>query len=69
MRAFAELSQSCAGRHILATQDTSDINFTTTRARSRGPGEIGKGSGRGVLLHAMPVLGFHELCLILGDAA
>jgi len=30
------------------------LNFTTTRERSRGPGEIGKGSGRGVLLHAMP---------------
>ena len=49
----AELSQGCAGRHILANEDTSDINFTTTRAHSRGPGEIGKGSGRGVLLHAM----------------
>jgi hypothetical protein len=49
----AELSQGCAGRHILAIQDTSEINFTTTRERSRGLGEIGKGSGRGVLLHAM----------------
>ena len=52
-RAFARLSQGCAGRHILANEDTSDINFTTTRAHSRGPGEIGKGSGRGVLRHAM----------------
>jgi hypothetical protein len=49
----AELSQGCAGRHILAIQDTSEFNFTTTRERSRGLGEIGKGSGRGVLLHAM----------------
>ena len=49
----AELSQGCAGRHILAIQDTSEINFTTTKERSRGLGEIGKGSGRGVLLHAM----------------
>lgn len=49
----AELSQGCAGRHILAIQDTSEINFMTTRERSRGLGEIGKGSGRGVLLHAM----------------
>ena len=48
-----ELSQGCAGRHILAIQDTSEINFTTTRERSRGLGEIGKGLGRGVLLHAM----------------
>ena len=49
----AELSQGCAGRHILAIQDSSEFNFTTTRERSRGLGEIGKGSGRGVLLHAM----------------
>jgi hypothetical protein len=49
----AELSQGCLGRHILAIQDTSEFNFTTTKERSRGLGEIGKGSGRGVLLHAM----------------
>jgi hypothetical protein len=49
----AELSQGCLGRHILAIQDTSKFNFTTTKERSRGLGEIGKGSGRGVLLHAM----------------
>jgi hypothetical protein len=49
----AELSQGCAGRHILAIQDTSEFNFTTTKERSRGLGQIGKGSGRGVLLHAM----------------
>jgi hypothetical protein len=49
----AELSQGCAGRHILAIQDSSEINFTTTKERSRGLGEIGKGSGRGILLHAM----------------
>jgi hypothetical protein len=49
----AELSQGCAGRHILAIQNTSEFNFTTTKERSRGRGEIGKGSGRSVLLHAM----------------
>jgi Transposase DDE domain len=41
------------GRHILAIQDTSEINFTTTAKRRRGLGEIGKGNGRGVLLHPM----------------
>lgn len=41
------------GRHILAIQDTSDINFATTAHRRRGLGEIGKGSGHGVLLHPM----------------
>jgi hypothetical protein len=41
------------GRHILAIQDTSEINFATTVERRRGLGEIGKGNGRGVLLHPM----------------
>jgi hypothetical protein len=46
-------SAVCGGRHVLAIQDTSEINFTTHKGRRRGLGEIGKGSGRGVLLHAM----------------
>lgn len=47
---------AAAGRHVLAIQDTSEINFTTTPERRRGLGEIGKGVGRGVLLHAMLAL-------------
>src|ERR1700681_3276382 len=42
------------GRHTLAIQDTSEINFATTAKRRRGLGKIGKGNGRGVLLH--PIL-------------
>ena len=42
-----------AGRHILAIQDTSEFNFRTTASRRRGLGEIGKGVGRGLMLHAM----------------
>jgi hypothetical protein len=41
------------GRHVLAIQDTSELNFRTTPERRRGLGEIGKGVGRGVLVHAM----------------
>ena len=41
------------GRHVLAIQDTSEINFTTTAQRRRGLGEIGHGNTRGVLLHPM----------------
>jgi hypothetical protein len=44
---------AAAGRHVLAIQDTSEINFRTTPKRRRGLGKIGKGNGRGVLLHAM----------------
>src|SRR5574340_717975 len=47
---------AAAGRHVLAIQDTSEINFKTTSERRRGLGEIGKGVGRGVLLHAMLAL-------------
>jgi hypothetical protein len=47
---------AAAGRHVLAVQDTSEINFKTTAARRRGLGEIGKGVGRGLLLHAMLAL-------------
>src|SRR5258708_2527452 len=45
-----------AGRNVLAIQDHSWINFRTTSKRRRGLGEIGKGNGRGVLLHAMLAL-------------
>jgi DDE family transposase len=41
------------GRHVLAIQDTSEINFTTTAERRRGLGETAKGNCRGVLLHPM----------------
>jgi hypothetical protein len=41
------------GRHVLAIQDTSEINFATTAQRRRGLGEIGHGNSRGVLLHPM----------------
>jgi len=59
---------ACAGRHVLAIQDTSEINFTTTPARRRGLGEIGKGNGRGVLLH--PMLGVDaETGAVLGLVA
>ncbi|WP_258582275.1 IS4 family transposase [Mesorhizobium sp. AR02] len=44
---------AAAERHVLAIQDTSEITFATTPERRRGLGEIGKGGGRGVLVHAM----------------
>src|SRR5882724_2818205 len=46
-------TKAVAGRHVLAIQDTSEINFRTKPDRRRGLGEIGKGSGRGLLVHAM----------------
>ena len=48
-----QTATACAGRHVLAIQDTSELNFRTTAGRRRGLGAIGKGVGRGLLLHAM----------------
>jgi hypothetical protein len=41
------------GRHVLAIQDTSEINFHTTAQRRRGLGETAKGNVHGVLLHPL----------------
>ena len=41
------------GRHVLALQDTSEIQFSTTPGHRRGLGKIAKGNAHGVLLHAM----------------
>ena len=38
---------------MLAIQDTSEINFTTTAERRRGLGETAKGNVHGLLLHPM----------------
>jgi hypothetical protein len=55
---------AAAGRHVLAIQDTSEINFKTKPERRRGLGEIGKGVGRGLLLHAMLAVDAHtDACL------
>jgi hypothetical protein len=48
-----ETAPAVAGRHILAIQDSSDINFRTNDAHTRGLGTIGKGVGRGIILHPM----------------
>lgn len=45
--------EACADRHVLAIQDASDIHFRTTPEQRRGLGAIGKGVGRGLVLHAM----------------
>jgi hypothetical protein len=55
---------AAANRHVLAVQDTSELNFRTTAERRRGLGEIGKGVGRGLLLHAMLALdAASDICL------
>jgi len=47
---------AAAGRHVLALQDTSEVALRTREDRRRGLGEIAKGHGHGLLLHAMLAL-------------
>ena len=44
---------ACAGRHVLAIQDRSEVKFPTTAQRRRGLGPVKKGNAYGVLVHAM----------------
>jgi hypothetical protein len=46
-------ARAVTGRHVLLFQDTSEFNFRTSEGHRRGLGAIGKGVGRGALLHAM----------------
>jgi hypothetical protein len=44
---------ACAGRHVLAIQDTTEVKFPTTAQRRRGLGPVKKGNAYGVLVYAM----------------
>jgi hypothetical protein len=57
------------GRHVLAIQDTSEINYQAQSGRKQQLGKVGNGSDIGLFLH--PVLGVDALtgeCLGLVDA-
>lgn len=66
----AMLTGACArGRHVLAIQDTSELNYQAQRGRKRHLGRVGNGTDVGLFVH--PVLAVdaasHE-CLGLVDA-
>jgi hypothetical protein len=44
---------ACAGRHVLAIDDTTEVRFPTTAQRRRGLGPVKKGQAYGLLVHAM----------------
>jgi len=63
------VSAATTGRHILALQDTSEINYEAQRGRKRGLGTVGNGRDVGLFVH--PVLAVDaqtEECLGLVDA-
>ena len=49
----AQTGTACAGRHVLAIQDTTEVKFPTTAQRRRGLGPVKQGNTYGVLVHAM----------------
>jgi hypothetical protein len=65
----AIVSVAAAGRHVLAIQDTSEINYQAQSGRKRGLGTVGNGTDAGLFVH--PVLAVDaqsEECLGLVDA-
>jgi hypothetical protein len=53
VRLRARVAEVSAGRHVLAIQDTSEINYEAKRARKRGLGTVGNGSDVGLFVHPM----------------
>jgi hypothetical protein len=63
------VAAAAKGRHVLAIQDTSEINYQAQSGRKRRLGKVGNGSDLGLFVH--PVLGVDALtgeCLGLIDA-
>lgn len=63
------VAAAAAGRHVLAIQDTSEINYEAQRGRKHGLGTVGNGSDVGLFVH--PVLAVDARsgeCLGLVDA-
>lgn len=47
----ARTAQACAGRRVVAVQDTTEVNFRGRQANRRGPGPAGDGISAGFFLH------------------
>lgn len=65
-----ETARAVTGRHVLAIQDTSELNYRTSEGHRRGLGVIGKGVGRGILVHPMIAIDADSgECLGLADGS
>jgi hypothetical protein len=63
------VAAAAKGRHVLAIQDTSEINYQAQSGRKHGLGTVGNGTDAGLFVH--PVLGVDaetQECLGLVDA-
>lgn len=62
--AYARTGRASAGRHVLAIQDTTELNYQAHAARVRGLGSVGNGVDTGLFLHPVLVLdAFDGVCL------
>jgi hypothetical protein len=67
-RQRARVAAEAAGRHVLAIQDTSEINYEAQRERKHGLGTVGNGSDVGLFVHpVLAVDGENGHCLGLLD--
>ena len=51
--AYARTGAAAAGRHVLAIQDTSELNHQAHAGRVRGLGTVGNGSDLGLFIHPL----------------
>lgn len=51
--AYARTGAVAAGRHVLAIQDTSELNHQAHAGRVRGLGTVGNGSDKGMFIHPL----------------
>ena len=54
--AYARTAHAAAGRHVLAIQDTTELNYQAHRARVRGLGTVGNGVDAGLFVHPLLAL-------------
>jgi hypothetical protein len=45
------VAAAAAGRHVLAIQDTSEINYQAQSGRKHGLGKVGNGTDAGLFVH------------------
>lgn len=64
----AGIGERAEGRHVLAIQDTSELNFQAHAERVKGLGTVGNGEDVGFFIHPTLVVDAEEgSCLGLGD--
>ena len=51
--AYARTAAAAAGRHVLAIQDTSELNYQAHARRVSGLGTVGNGSDAGLFIHPL----------------